>query len=226
MIPQQDKAKHLYLTLSACAVAKELGVSEATVRRWVKGVKKSKQNKYGSVVETIYSIAIRKEGINAREEKQIHMSHFGYEKDSETGEYKIGITDSQKSYIRSLVKDKAKASGNIALFVPEWVSLRSPRHSFNRMLEMTNDLYERMQEYISECMVEFEMPREARYAVEQQLLIMLVPKYSPRNIYDVCSQAAEVVDQLEWNMREKGEKRISLNKTFIPDVGDLSDVAY
>lgn len=226
MISQQDKAKHLYLTLSACAVAKELGVSEATVRRWVKGVKKSKQNKYGSVVETIYSIAIRKEGINAREEKQIYMSHFGYEKDSETGEYKIGITDSQKSYIRSLVKDKAKASGNIALFVPEWVSLRSPRHSFNRMLEMTNDLYERMQEYISEYMVEFEMSKEARYAVEQQLLVMLVPKYSPRNIYDVCSQAAEVVDQLEWNMREKGEKRISLNKTFITGVGDLSDVAY
>lgn len=49
------------------------------------------------------------------------MSHFGYEKDSETGEYKIGITDSQKSYIRSLVKDKAKA-GNIALFVPEAVT--------------------------------------------------------------------------------------------------------
>lgn len=226
MISQQDKAKHLYLTLSACAVAKELGVSEATVRRWVKGVKKSKQNKYGSVVETIYSIAIRKEGINAREEKQIYMSHSGYEKDSETGEYKIGITDSQKSYIRSLVKDKAKASGNIALFVPGWVSLRSPRHSFNRMLEMTNDLYERMQEYISEYMVEFEMSKEARYAVEQQLLVMLVPKYSPRNIYDVCSQAAEVVDQLEWNMREKGEKRISLNKTFIAGVGDLSDVAY
>ena len=226
MISQQDKAKHLYLTLSACAVARELGVSEATVRRWVKGVKKSKQDKYGSVVETIYSIAIRKEGINAREEKQIYMSHFGYEKDSETGEYKIGITDSQKSYIRSLVKDKAKASGNIALFVPEWVSLRSPRHSFNRMLEMTNDLYERMQEYISEYMVEFEMSKEARYAVEQQLLVMLVPKYSPRNIYDVCGQAAEVVDQLEWNMREKGEKRLSLNKTFITGVGDLSDVAY
>lgn len=154
------------------------------------------------------------------------MSHFGYEKDSETGEYKIGITDSQKSYIRSLVKDRAKASGNIALFVPEWVSLRSPRHSFNRMLQMTNDLYERMQEYISEYMVEFEMPKEARYAVEQQLLVMLVPKYSPRNIYDVCSQAAEVVDQLEWNMKEKGEKRISLNSTFITGVGDLSDVAY
>ena len=226
MVSQQDKAKHLYLTLSACAVAKELGVSEATVRRWVKGVKKSKQNKYGTVVETIYSIAIRKEGINAREEKQIYMSHFGYEKDFETGDYKIGITDSQKSYIRSLVKEKAKASGNIALFVPEWVSLRSPRHSFNRMLEMTNDLYERMQEYISEYMVEFEMPKEARYAVEQQLLVMLVPKYSPRNIYDVCSQAAEVVDQLEWNMREDKEKRIFINKTFSTDVGDLSDVAY
>lgn len=236
MIPQQDKAKHLYLTLSACAVAKELGVSETTVRRWVKGVKKSKQNKYGSVVETIYSIAIRKEGINAREEKQIYMSHFGYEKDSETGEYKIGITDSQKSYIRSLVKDKAKASGNIALFVPEWVSLRSPRHSFNRMLEMTNDLYERMQEYISEYMVEFEMPKEARYAVEQQLLVMLVPKYSPRNIYDVCSQAAEVVDQLEWNMDDSPNKE----KRIIPSKPrgnwtkentevyskDLSDVAY
>mgnify|MGYP003619532053 CR=1 FL=1 len=236
MISQQDKAKHLYLTLSACAVAREMGVSEATVRRWVKGVKKSKQNKYGSVVETIYSIAIRKEGINAREEKQIYMSHFGYEKDSETGEYKIGITDSQKSYIRSLVKDKAKASGNIALFVPEWVSLRSPRHSFNRMLQMTNDLYERMQEYISEYMVEFEMPREARYAVEQQLLVMLVPKYSPRNIYDVCSQAAEVVDQLELNMDDSPnkEKRIIPSKPRLSWTKentevyskDLSDVAY
>ena len=236
MISQQDKAKHLYLTLSACAVAREMGVSEATVRRWVKGVKKSKQNKYGSVVETIYSIAIRKEGINAREEKQIYMSHFGYEKDSETGEYKIGITDSQKSYIRSLVKDKAKASGNIALFVPEWVSLRSPRHSFNRMLQMTNDLYERMQEYISEYMVEFEMPREARYAVEQQLLVMLVPKYSPRNIYDVCSQAAEVVDQLELNMDDSPNKekriipskpRLSLTKENTEVYSkDLSDVAY
>ena len=101
---------------------------------------------------------------------------------------------------------------------------------------MTNDLYERMQEYISEYMVEFEMPKETRYAVEQQLLVMLVPKYSPRNIYDVCSQAAEVVDQLEWNMDDSPNKK----KRIIPSKPrgnltkentevyskDLSDVAY
>lgn len=236
MTSQQEKAKQLYLTQSASAVAKELGVSEATIRRWVKGTKKPKSNKYDNLVSLIYPLAIRSEGVNAREEKQIYMSHFGYEKDSETGDYKIGITDSQKSYIRSVVKDKAKASGNIALFVPEWVSLKSPRPSFNRMLQMTNDLYERMQEYLSEYMVEFEMPKESRYAVEQQLLVMLVPKYSPRSIYDVCRQAAEVVDQLEYNMDDSPNKE----KRIIPSKPrgnwtkentevyskDLSDVAY
>ena len=101
---------------------------------------------------------------------------------------------------------------------------------------MTNDLYERMQEYLSEYMVEFEMPKESRYAVEQQLLVMLVPKYSPRSIYDVCRQAAEVVDQLEYNMDDSPNKE----KRIVPSKPrgnwtkkntemyskDLSDVAY
>lgn len=84
------------------------------------------------------------------------------------------------------------------------------------MLEMTNDLYERMQEYLSEYMVEFNMPKESRYAVEQQLLIMLVPKYSPRSIYDVCQQAANVVDQLEYNLQPS-----PIERTLPPEVSSV-----
>ena len=232
----QEQAKHLYLTHSASEVAKQLGVSEPTIRRWVKGIKKPKSNKYDPVVQAVYSLAIRPQGIRGSEERAIYKDVYGFKKDEESGTIHMNITDSQKHYIRSQVRARAEQEGKVALFVPDWVSLRSPRPSFNRMLEMTNDLYERMQEYISEYMVEFEMPKEARYAVEQQLLVMLVPKYSPRNIYDVCSQAAEVVDQLEWNMDDSPnkEKRIIPSKPrgnwTKENTGvyskDLSDVAY
>lgn len=227
----QEQAKQLYETQSAKQVAQQLGVSEATIRRLVKGVKKPRTGKYGSLVAQLYALAVRPEGVGGKEEKSLYMEHFGYGVDEETGEKRIGITDSQKSYIRSLVKEKAAANNKVALFVPEWVALQAPRPSFNHMLQMTNDLYERMQEYLSEYMVEFNMPKESRYAIEQQLLIMLVPKYSPRNIYDVCKQAAEVVDQLEHNLNPdpNKEERVIPAKSYnwgMDVYNDLNDVAY
>lgn len=230
----QEQAKHLYLIHPASEVAKQLGVSEPTVRRWVKGVKKPKSNKYNSIVQKVYEMATRPQGIGGSEERALYKEMYGFKKDDESGEIHVNITDSQKNYIRTQVRAKATQEGKVALFVPDWVSLKSPRPSFNRMLEMTNDLYERMQEYLSEYMVEFNMPKEARYAIEQQLLIMLVPKYSPRNIYDICKQAAEVVDQLEHNLNpdpNKGERVIPARAhkweyEEVDHTNDLNDVAY
>lgn len=230
-ITLQEQARNLYLTLDAKTIASQLGVSEPTIRRWVKGIKKPKSNKYESLVNTVYPLAIRTQGISASEENNIYKGVFGCVQDEDTGQFHINITKSQKQQIRTQVRTKAEQEGKVALFVPDWVSLKSPRPSFNRMLEMTNDLYERMQEYLSEYMVEFNMPKESRYAIEQQLLIMLVPKYSPRNIYDICKQAAEVVDQLEHNLNPdpNKEERIIPAKSYnwSTDVyNDLNDVAY
>lgn len=234
-ITLQEQARNLYLTLDAKTVASQLGVSEPTIRRWVKGIKKPKSNKYESLVNTVYPLATRIHGIRASEENNIYKEMFGFVQDDETGHYHININKSQKQQIRSQVRARAEQEGKVALFVPDWVALQAPRHSFNRMLQMTNDLYERMQEYLSEYMVEFNIPKESRYAVEQQLLIMLVPKYSPRSIYDVCKQSAEVVDQLEHNLNpnpNKGERIIQTKayKWGEEDVAsaanDLSDVAY
>ena len=219
----QEQAKKLYETHPAKQVAQELGVSEATIRRWVKGVKKPRTEKYGALVAQLYTLAVRPEGVGGKEEKSLYMDHFGYGVDEETGEKRIGITDSQKSYIRSLVKEKAVGNNEIALFVPEWVALQAPRTSFNRMLEMTNDLYERMQEYLSEYMVEFNMPKDSRYAVEQQLLTLLVPKYSSRSVQDVCHQAANVVDQLERNLGTTHKER-TLPKEVSDVYNSLEDI--
>ena len=219
----QEQAKELYETHSAKQVAQQLGVSEATIRRWVKGVKKPRTEKYGALVAQLYTLAVRPEGVGGKEEKSLYMDHFGYGVDEETGEKRIGITDSQKSYIRSLVKEKASANNEVALFVPEWVALQAPRPSFNRMLEMTNDLYERMQEYLSEYMVEFNMPKDSRYAVEQQLLTLLVPKYSSRSVQDVCHQAANVVDQLERNLGTTHKER-TLPKEVSAVYNSLEDI--
>lgn len=233
-ITLQEQARNLYLTLDAKTIASQLGVSEPTVRRWVKGIKKPKSNKYESLVNTIYPLATRPQGISASEENNIYKDVYGCVSDEETGRFHININKSQKQQIRTQVRAKAEQEGKVALFVPDWVSLRSPRPSFNRMLQMTNDLYERMQEYLSEYMVEFNMPKEARYAIEQQLLIMLVPKYSPRSIYDICKQAAEVVDQLEHNLNtdpNKGERVIPARAykwecEVVDTTNDLNDVVY
>lgn len=208
----KDKAISLYQTHSASSIAKELGVSESTVRRWVKGVKKEKVKQYDSLVNTILPLAIRPKGIKNKEEWNIYKDTFGGSVNEEDGQYKVNITESQKSYIRSLVREKAKQSGNIALFVPDWLSTEQPRPSWESMLSMTNEMYSRMQEYVNGYMVEYGMPPDARRAVEQQLLVLLVPEYSPRSIYDVCKQATDVVDILERNKASE----VRQNKT-LPD---------
>ena len=213
----KDKAISLYQTHSASSIAKELGVSESTVRRWVKGVKKEKVKQYDSLVNTILPLAIRPKGIKNKEEWNIYKDTFGGSVDEEDGQYKVNITESQKSYIRSLVRDKAKQSGNIALFVPDWLSTEQPRHSWESMLSMTNEMYSRMQEYVNGYMVEYGMPADARRAVEQQLLVLLVPEYSPRSIYDVCKQATDVVDILERNKVSE----VRQNKTLPDEVNGV-----
>lgn len=222
----QEQAKQLYITHSASEVAKQLGVSEPTIRRWVKGIKKPKSNKYNPIVQKVYEMATRPQGIGGSEERAMYKETYGFKKDDESGEIHVNITDSQKNYIRTQVRNKAEQKGKVALFVPDWVSLKSPRHSFNRMLQMTNDLYERMQEYISGYMVEFDIPKESRYAVEQQLLIMLVPKYSPRNIYDVCKQATDVVDILEQRKELKEKKTEPLTKEVTCVFDSMKDIGH
>lgn len=179
-------------------------------------------------LQKVYEMATRPQGIGGSEERALYKETYGFKKDDESGEIHVNITDSQKNYIRTQVRNKATQEGKVALFVPDWVALSAPHPSFNRMLEMTNDLYERMQEYLSEYMVEFNMPKESRYAIEQQLLIMLVPKYSPRNIYDVCKQAAEVVDQLEYNLDQSPDKhpRVLPSKVRTNYSKDLEDSCY
>ena len=52
-ITLQEQARNLYLTLDAKTVASQLGVSEPTIRRWVKGIKKPKSDKYSSIVQRV-----------------------------------------------------------------------------------------------------------------------------------------------------------------------------
>lgn len=224
----KDKAISLYQTHSASSIAKELGVSESTIRRWVKGVKKEKVKQYDSLVNRILPLAIRPQGIKNKEEWLMYKESFNGVVDEDTGDYKVNITESQKSYIRSLVREKAKQSGNIALFVPDWLCTEQPRASWETMLSMTNEMYSRMQEYLDGYMVEYDMPLDSRWAVAQQLLVLLVPEYSPRSIYDVCKQATDVVDILE----ERIEKKVVQN-TLPEDVSsefeslkDIDSVIY
>lgn len=225
----QDKAREMYQTHTAKAIAVELGVSESSVRRWVKGVEKERVKQYSSIVESILSLAIRPQGIRNKEEWNLYKEVFGYSVDEETGAKKVMITDSQKSYIRSMVKEEAIEQGGVATFVPDWLSPSEPRASWDAMLSMTNEMYERMQEYINGYLWEFDMPIDARHAVTQQLLVLLVPEYSPRGIYDVCKQATDVVDRLERNKQVVDKKPQTLPTSVsavFESVDDIRDSIY
>ena len=77
--------------------------------------------------------------------------------------------------------------------------MEQPRSSWESMLSMTNEMYDRMQEYVNGYMFKHSLPSSVRYAVEQQLFVLLVPSYSPRSIYDNTSLISEVVNDLEAN---------------------------
>lgn len=71
-ITLQEQARNLYLTLEATVLASQLGVSEPTIRRWVKGIKKPKSNKYESLVSTLCPLSTRPQGISASEENNLY----------------------------------------------------------------------------------------------------------------------------------------------------------
>lgn len=222
----QEQAKELYKTLPAKEIAVQLGVSESTVRRWVKGVSKRVYNQYDVVVDKLYTLATRPQGVRQKEEWLLYAEHYGNSINEETGEKLPSLTESQKSYIRSLVKAKAIKEGNIALFVPDWVAPTEPRLSWESMLAMTNEMYDRMQEYVNGYMYEFDMPKDSRYAVTQQLLVLLVPEYSPRNILDVCKQATDVVDTLEQRKELKEKKVEPLPKEVTEVFESMKDIEH
>lgn len=150
--------------------------------------------------QEVFELAVRPQGIRQHEEYTIYQKYFGVEVDEETGYSKSKITATQKSYIRRKVRELASSKETTALFVPDWVSQRAPRSSWNDMLEMTNNMYDRMQEYVNEYMWKHSLPSNARYAVEQQLFVLLVPGYSPRGIYDTTHTITQTIDGLESKM--------------------------
>ena len=104
--------------------------------------------------------------------------------------------------------------------------MEQPRSSWESMLSMTNEMYDRMQEYVNGYMYEFDMPKDFRYAVTQKLPVLLVPEYSPRSIYDVCKQATDVVDILEQRKEMKEKKTQQLSKQVTGVLNSTKDIEH
>lgn len=169
--------------------------------------------------QEVFELAIRPQGIRQHEEYAIYQKYFGVEVDEETGYSKTKITSTQKSYVRRKVRELVASKETTALFVPDWVSLRSPRLSWNDMLEMTNNMYDRMQEYVNEYMWKHSLPSNARYAVEQQLFVLSVPGYSPRGIYDTTHTITQTIDGLESKMDQSAI--VNTRKPLPKEVSDV-----
>lgn len=147
--------------------------------------------------------ATRPQGIKSKEEYAVYASVFGYAADGS-----CAITHQQKSYIRKRVREIAKNKGSKALFVPDWINEYAPQRSLTTMNAMAHELFERMEEMISDYMATNNLPADARYAVRQALAGLAIEGVNPQGIERQCNSFAEVVADLEANNTPDPEKAV------------------
>lgn len=117
------------------------GVTKGWIRKHTKAGKKQ-ESVSGVVISAVLPLAIRKIGVKPSELYPIYLEHYGTTWCEVEERHILNMTQSQKSYIRSKVKEKAKKQGLTACFVPEWMNRNSPKESNQLMLTLANDLYE------------------------------------------------------------------------------------
>lgn len=171
----------------------EYGVTEWWVKSVTKGVKKGKTPTQ-QAIEAIYPLAIRPCGIKQAECHEIFYDVFGSVWDEAQGKWTMNLSQSSKSYIRSEVKKMAEKNGKQAVFVPDWMSTEAPLESLNLMNELAHHIQETIQECVSRYMEVYgDCPASV---VQNEMLSLALPGYSPEPLERHCRRNLEVANQL------------------------------
>lgn len=147
-----DKIKKLYEGgKSIREIAKMLDVTEWSVRKVVKGVKKGEKEAITPsqlAARMILPLAVRPEGVGGKDIHSILLSTFGYTENEDTGYKKLNATQEQKAYVKRLVRDIAKKENKEALFTKDWMSKSDPYGSLQLICQCANALNQALQEEV------------------------------------------------------------------------------
>lgn len=181
----------------------EFGVTKNWVRRVVKDVKVAKlATSPQKAIAAILPLATRPIGVKPSEYFPILKEAYGTVWCDKAGYERLNITDSQKSYVRSQVKEKAAKLGKVAHFIPEWLDRNDPVYCNKVMLMCAQSLYDSFEEQVHYFLSMFPELGEGKgkgYSIRNELFALVVAGYDPSGVHNRCERNQEAVEFLTGN---------------------------
>ena len=158
-------------------ISNELGVSVDWCKRNLKVVRQEKQD--GPALEEIITLAVRPEGCTNYELKGILYK------------YQIELKgDYMTSY-----KRKAKTRNKDCIFRPGWMPTSEPKLGVHRMNTLASDLFERIQESVTDYLHEF--PEVDRKSVTRELVKLANGWVLPEQLETRLERNASIAQEIE-----------------------------
>lgn len=182
---------------------KEFGVTVKWAKRVCKDVKVVKlATSPQKAIAAILPLATRPIGVKPSEYFPILKEAYGTVWCDKAGYERLNITDSQKSYVRSQVKEKAAKLGKVAHFIPEWLDRNDPVFCNKVMLMCAQSLYDSFEEQVHYFLSMFPELGEGKgkgYSIRNELFALVVGGYDPSGVHNRCERNQEAVEFLTGN---------------------------
>lgn len=182
---------------------KEFGVTVKWAKRVCKDIKVVKlATSPQKAIAAILPLATRPIGVKPSEYFPILKEAYGTVWCDKAGYERLNITDSQKSYVRSQVKEKAAKLGKVAHFIPEWLDRNDPVFCNKVMLMCAQSLYDSFEEQVHYFLSMFPELGEGKgkgYSIRNELFALVVAGYDPSGVHNRCERNQEAVEFLTGN---------------------------
>ncbi|WP_201500745.1 hypothetical protein [Pseudomonas paracarnis] len=143
-------------------------------------------------VECILALAIRPLGVKYHEYKETLGATFGLT--CVDGEFKLNMDEKQHRQLRADVRRKAKAAGDLALFIPGWMDASDPVASNRAMLAAAQAVYEAVEDAAAAYRDQF--PDMPYLSVVNEIKAIAIPGYSSDPVVARCERNSSTVDLL------------------------------
>lgn len=172
---------------------KDEGVTKNWVRQNTKSSNSKKDTKAALAVAQILPLATRPIGVKPSEYYPILKEVYGVVWDEFEERNVLDMTHSQKSYVRSKVKEKALKAGKEAHFIPEWMDREDPVSCNRLMLDCAQNLFDSFEYQVQEFVNQFPDSSKAGRSIRNELYSLVVPGYDLSGVVKRCERNTEAV---------------------------------
>jgi hypothetical protein len=143
-------------------------------------------------VDAILALAIRPLGVKYHEYKETLGAAFGLT--CVDGEFNLNMDEKQHRQLRADVRRKAKAAGDVALFIPGWMDASDPVASNRAMLAAAQAVYEAVEDAAAAYRDQF--PDMPYLSVVNEIKAIAIPGYSSDPVVARCERNSNTIDLL------------------------------